>query len=179
MLKPVILPLLGVFLIASVLATGCALVSSGHSDYDPMTGVPARSVSASGEDSLEALRYGRVASSEGPLKNVFFDFDRHDLGPDARETLEANAKWLKANPSKRVQIEGHADERGTNEYNLALGFKRAQSCKDYLISLGIAAQRLTTISYGEELPVCREKTEECWQKNRRGHFVAMVPQPTS
>jgi len=85
--------------------------------------------------------------------------------------LRASAAWLKKNPSARAQIEGHCDERGTNEYNLALGAKRAQAAKDYLVSLGVAENRLSTVSYGEEIPVCGEATESCWQKNRRDRFV--------
>jgi peptidoglycan-associated lipoprotein len=130
---------------------------------------------------VEALRRGERATTpaSSPLKEVYFDFDRYDLRADARETLKQNADWLKANASARVEIEGHCDERGTNEYNLALGAKRAQAAKDYLVSLGIAANRLSTISYGEEVPVCRDKTEECWQRNRRARFVILPTRPAS
>lgn len=103
----------------------------------------------------------------------------YDLRADARATLKTNGEWLKANSAIRVQIEGHADERGTNEYNLALGTKRAQAAKDYLVTLGISAGRLSTISYGEEIPVCREPTEDCWQKNRRGRFVVSPAKPAT
>ena len=95
----------------------------------------------------------------------------------SRETLKADADWLSKNPALNVQVEGHCDERGTSEYNLALGAKRAQAAKDYLTTLGIAPARLTTISYGSEIPVCREHNEECWQKNRRDRFVALTPKP--
>jgi peptidoglycan-associated lipoprotein len=128
--------------------------------------------------SLEALREGKTAES-GPLKEIFFDFDRSDLRPDARDTLKANADWLKTNPASRAEIEGHADERGTSEYNLALGAKRAQSAKEYLVTLGIAAARLSTMSYGEEVPVCKESTEGCWQKNRRARFAVTTGKPAS
>ena len=83
------------------------------------------------------------------------------------------AEWLKSNPSARVEIEGHCDDRGTNEYNLALGAKRAQSAREYLSTLGVAADRLSTISYGEEIPVCREQTDSCWRQNRRARFVVL------
>ena len=131
--------------------------------------------------SLEALRRGETAATatSGPLKDVYFDFDSYDLRADARATLKANAEWLKNNPSARVEIEGHCDERGTNEYNLALGAKRAQAAKDYLATLGIPAERLSTISYGEEVPVCRDQTEDCWQKNRRARFVIIPGRPAS
>jgi len=131
--------------------------------------------------SLEALRRGEGATTpaSSPLKEIYFDYDRHDLRADARATLKGNADWLKDNPSVRIEIEGHCDERGTNEYNLALGAKRAQAAKDYLVSLGITANRLSTISYGEEVPVCKEQNEECWQKNRRDRFVIVPTRPAS
>ena len=131
--------------------------------------------------SLESLQRGESTATpaESPLKEIYFDFDRYDLRADARAVLNANADWLRANPSARVQIEGHCDERGTTEYNLALGAKRAQSAKDYLVSLGILAGRLSTISYGEELSACTESTEVCWQKNRRDRFVIQPSAPSS
>jgi peptidoglycan-associated lipoprotein len=131
--------------------------------------------------SLEALRKGQSTETpaSSPLKDVYFGYDRADLQPDARATLKANGAWLKANPSARVQIEGHCDERGTQEYNLALGAKRAQAAKDYLVTLGVAADRLSMISYGEEVPVCKDANEGCWQKNRRARFVIVSGRPTS
>jgi peptidoglycan-associated lipoprotein len=110
---------------------------------------------------------------------VSFDFDSAALSEPARATLRTNADWLKANAGARVQIEGHCDERGTAEYNMALGAKRAQAAMDYLATLGIAATRLSTISYGEEIPMCKEKTEECWARNRRARFVVSETKPTS
>ena len=89
----------------------------------------------------------------------------------AQDTLMRHAAWLRENSGVTVTIEGHCDERGTNEYNLALGDRRADSAKAFLVDLGIAASRLTTISYGEERPLCMQQDEECWSKNRRGHFV--------
>lgn len=128
--------------------------------------------------SLESARRGQ-APAASPLKDVFFDFDRYDLRAEARDALKTNAGWLKANASARIEIEGHADERGTNEYNLALGAKRAQAAKDYLVTLGISKERVSTISYGEELPVCKEQNEGCWQKNRRDRFVVISARPAS
>jgi peptidoglycan-associated lipoprotein len=104
------------------------------------------------------------------LKDVLFDFDKYDIRPGDAKVLDANAAWLKSNDNL-VLIEGHCDERGTNEYNLALGERRAKSTMNYLVSQGIQASRITIISYGEERPVCTEKTEECWAKNRRAHFL--------
>jgi peptidoglycan-associated lipoprotein len=105
------------------------------------------------------------------LKDVFFDFDKYDIRPPDAKVLDANATWLKSNPNHLVLIEGHCDERGTNEYNLALGERRAKSTMNYLVSQGVQASRITIISYGEERPSCTQKTEECWAKNRRAHFL--------
>ncbi len=104
-------------------------------------------------------------------EDIHFDFDKYNLTPTAQENLLRKAEWLRQNPDATVTIEGHADERGTNEYNLALGDRRADSAKGFLVNLGISASRLTTISYGEERPLCNESNEECWSKNRRGNFV--------
>jgi len=105
------------------------------------------------------------------LRDIFFDFDKYDIRPTDTKTLDANASWLKSNPNFLVLIEGHCDERGTNEYNLALGERRAKSTLNYLVSQGVQASRITIISYGEERPTCTQKTEECWAKNRRAHFL--------
>jgi peptidoglycan-associated lipoprotein len=130
--------------------------------------------------SLEALQKGTLGkpAEEGPLRDVNFDFDRYDLLPPAREILKGHAAWLKANPQGRVEVEGHCDERGTSEYNLALRAKRAESAKGYLIDLGISPSTLSTISYGEELPLCKEQNESCWAKNRRAHFVVRAAPTT-
>ena len=120
--------------------------------------------------SLDDLKSGDSATG-GPLKDISFNFDSAELSESARATLKANADWLKSNPSTRVQIEGHCDERGAADYNMALGAKRAQAAMDYLTTLGIAGNRLSTISYGEEIPVCKDKSEDCWAKNRRARFV--------
>ena len=105
------------------------------------------------------------------LKEVYFDFDKYDVRAEDAKTLDANATWLKSNADNLVLIEGHCDERGTNEYNLALGERRAKATMNYLVSQGIQANRITIISYGEERPVCSEKTEACWAKNRRANFL--------
>jgi peptidoglycan-associated lipoprotein len=105
------------------------------------------------------------------LKDIFFDFDRATIRAEDRKILERNAEWLKANPKAKILIEGHCDERGTIEYNLALGDKRANAVRNYLISLGVDPTRMATISYGEEKPFDPGHNEEAWAKNRRAHFV--------
>jgi peptidoglycan-associated lipoprotein len=104
-------------------------------------------------------------------EDILFEFDSASLSAEAQEILRAKAAWLRANPGARVIIEGHCDERGTNEYNLALGDRRAFSAKSFLVDLGIDDSRLTTISYGEERPADTGSTEDAWAKNRRDHFV--------
>lgn len=104
-------------------------------------------------------------------EDINFEFDKSTLTPNAQDNLMKKAEWMRENPDATVTIEGHADDRGTNEYNLALGERRAESAKNFLVDLGIAPSRMTTISYGEERPLCPQKTEECWAKNRRDHFV--------
>jgi peptidoglycan-associated lipoprotein len=105
------------------------------------------------------------------LRDIHFDFDRYDIRPGDARTLDTNAAWLKQNVNMLVLIEGHCDERGTNEYNLALGERRAKAAMNYLESQGVQASRFTIISYGEERPACGEKSEECWARNRRAHFL--------
>ena len=113
----------------------------------------------------------KAAYAKGLLGDVYFDFDRFELKDEARDRLAKNAAFLKENGDFTLTLEGHCDERGTNEYNLALGEKRTNTAKDYLASLGIPASRIRTISYGEERPVCREGREDCWWQNRRAHFL--------
>src|SRR3990172_6074261 len=105
------------------------------------------------------------------VRDSFFDFVKADIRPDARDALSQTAQFLRSYPQVRVTIEGHCDERGSTEYNLALGDRRAQATKDFLVSLGVTADRMDTISYGKERPTCLEHNEECWQQNRRGHFI--------
>ena len=110
--------------------------------------------------------------SQGLIGDVFFDFDKYDLSTDAKERLAKNAEFMKSEGSDLMfKIEGHCDERGTNEYNLALGENRSNAARDYLASLGIGADRMQVISFGEERPFCSESTDACWAKNRRARFV--------
>ena len=104
------------------------------------------------------------------VKTILFDYDKSDIRPDQVSTLQGNATWLKSNQNVRFTIEGHCDERGSEEYNLALGDRRANAVKEFLVAQGVAANRIMTVSYGEERPVCRETTEDCFAKNRRAAF---------
>lgn len=123
---------------------------------------------------VEETPVGREAEAPAVgagLGDAYFDYDEYTIRADARAALEDNARWLNGNPNVRVKIEGHCDERGTNEYNLALGERRAQSAKRFLTALGVDGSRLSTVSYGEERSVCTETTEGCYAKNRRVHFT--------
>ncbi|MGD8512650.1 MAG: peptidoglycan-associated lipoprotein Pal [Deltaproteobacteria bacterium] len=113
----------------------------------------------------------RAARAEFLDEHIYFEFDKSRLLPESKAVLRMKAEWLKANPVALAIIEGHCDERGTNEYNMALGDRRAQSAKTYLVDLGIAAERLTCISYGEERPLDPGHDEAAWAKNRRAQFV--------
>ena len=118
---------------------------------------------------LEAAN--QFAREQGLLADVYFDFDKAELRGEARERLAKNAKFLGERKEFQVTLEGHCDERGTSEYNLALGQSRATMARNYLVSLGIAPERFVVISLGEERPVCSQSDEACWQQNRRVHFV--------
>jgi peptidoglycan-associated lipoprotein len=104
------------------------------------------------------------------VKAIYFDFDRYDIRPNDAQMLEVDAAWLKTN-DMLILVEGQCDERGTSEYNIALGDRRAQATKNYLIALGIPASRISTVSYGKERPVCAAHTEDCWAANRRAHLI--------
>ncbi len=123
------------------------------------------------EDEVFASKTLEALNAEQLLTHVAYDYDSYSLSDDARAALDRNAAWMRRWASTKVVIEGHADSRGTNEYNLALGDRRAAAARDYLISLGIAADRLSSISKGEEQPFCRDETDSCWAENRRGYFV--------
>lgn len=115
----------------------------------------------------------KAAPSAAGLQPVYFDFDQSVIRPEAKEIMRANAEWLKAHPQAKIRIEGNCDERGTREYNQALGHRRGASAKKYLTDLGISAVRISLISYGKERPGCTESTESCWQKNRRDDFIVV------
>lgn len=113
----------------------------------------------------------RQAVERGWIRDAFFEYDASTLSPDAQEALTTTASWLKAHPTVRLSIEGHCDERGTQQYNLALGERRANTAKEYLVTLGVDASRISTVSYGEERPFNEGKTESAHAQNRRAHLV--------
>ena len=136
-------------------ATARVTVTGGAAVVAPTSGTPA----------------GISELFEQNVRDAFFDFNKADIRADARDALTKDAEFLRSYSSVHVTIEGHCDERGSTEYNLGLGQRRAQAAKNYLVSLGISADRIDTVSWGKERPFCTESTEECWQQNRRGHFV--------
>ena len=136
-------------------ATARVTVTGGAAVVAPSSGTPA----------------GISELFEQNVRDAFFDFNKADIRPDARDALTKDAEFLRSYSTVHITIEGHCDERGSTEYNLGLGQRRAQASKNYLVSLGISADRIDTVSWGKERPFCTESTEECWQQNRRGHFV--------
>ena len=132
---------------------------------------PAPAPPAATEAELFAKMSLGELNAQRPLADVFFLYDQSDLSDTARASLQKNSEWLRKWLSTTVTVEGHADSRGTSEYNLALGERRASAIRDYLVSLGVTGTRVNVVSMGEEQPVCTEEAEACWRQNRRGHFV--------
>ena len=169
-----------------VIDNGVGTVSpSGSRSISPSasTTYKARATNSSGEAVAEArVTVTTPPPPEAPpltnseffdrnIKDAFFDYDQYEIREDARAALMADARALKERPSLRITIEGHCDERGSSQYNLALGDRRAISAKDFLVSQGIDSSRIDTVSYGEERNFCEEKNEACWQLNRRAHIT--------
>jgi peptidoglycan-associated lipoprotein len=135
-------------------------------------GAGAAATAGSAAGSATAARpLPRDFTANAAIKDINFDFDKYDVRPVDTKVLDANAAWLKSNPRSLLLIEGHADERGTPEYNLALGERRAKAAMGYLVALGIQANRISIISYGQEQGLCKEHSEACWARNRRDHFL--------
>lgn len=155
-----------------ILALGLVLSSCGSSSKQDTDAVDP-SFSSVDEQAQDALRVNSDSDSgtAGGLRTVHFDFNSAALTPAARSALQNNVEFLRRNSNVRVQIEGHCDERGGVQYNLALGERRARSIRDYLISMGIEARRISTISFGKERPIAFGHDESAWSQNRRGNFV--------
>jgi peptidoglycan-associated lipoprotein len=157
-----------------MIGAGCSSkkADSGLSSEELEHGLSEEAV---GSGSLDRAKAGLSGAQEtGPLTDIHFGYDSFELGDQARQTLQGHANWLRNNQQGRVEVEGHCDDRGTVEYNLALGAKRAAMAKSYLVSLGVSSDRIMTISYGEELPLCYDASESCWSRNRRAHFVVIA-----
>lgn len=164
----------GVLVFGSLISFGCAKKVETAKDAkgadEKVASAPTPSPDSGSQVKTESPMVKEAGSASG-LNDVYFDFDKSVVRDDAKPVLQTDAKWLNSNSKAKIKIEGHADERGTNEYNIALAEKRAQAVKKYLSTLGVKAERLSTISYGEEKPQCKEQNEGCWQKNRRAHFT--------
>jgi peptidoglycan-associated lipoprotein len=177
---------LTIVVVAILLASGCARKPvttvgsvpppSGAAQVSPALGaVRSAEAAAARAAAAGAAEPARQAPGEfapiAALADIHFDFDQYVIRPGDAQILDRNARWLRDNPAELVLIEGHCDERGTNEYNIALGDRRAKATLEYLAARGVAARRISLISYGEERPLCREHTEACWAQNRRAHFL--------
>lgn len=148
----------------TITATGSGGTVTASARVDVAAGAPAARNEAPAPPNVSEL-------FEQNVKDAFFDLDKSDLRSDARDVLTKDAEFLRSYPQVRVSIEGHCDERGSTEYNLGLGQRRAEAAKNYLISLGISADRMETVSWGKERPFCMDHDEACWHQNRRAHFV--------
>ena len=175
-----------IFFLGIVLSSFPGCSTSDSPKTNPFSAPPAlggspATVAARTPSAMEAISRGvaAVTPANAALKDVYYRFDSVELEADAQEVLKKNAEWMKANPKARVEVEGHCDDVGSAEYNLALGAKRAQAAKAFLIEQGISADRLVTISYGKEAPACFEASEECRVQNRRARFVMFTELPTS
>jgi peptidoglycan-associated lipoprotein len=155
-------------------ASGLATNGAG-SGQGGAAGSESAAVRAPGATMFPTLPSPRDFKETATLRDIHFDFDRAAFRAEDARLLDANARWLVANPGTLVLIEGHADERGTNEYNLALGESRARITREQLVARGVAASRITLVSYGEERPMCRQSSEGCWAQNRRAHFLVKTP----
>ena len=153
--------------------------SSGQGEWDPnSSGSGSSGSGSSGSGSSGSMDSGiqesRLQSfqASSDLNDIHFEFDQYDLDNNSKAVLKENADYLKHNPSLHVEVQGHCDERGTNNYNIALGERRAHSTKKYLVSQGVDSRRVHVISLGEEKPFCFDSNENCWLQNRRAHFMA-------
>jgi peptidoglycan-associated lipoprotein len=172
-----------ILLVVVLLLSACAATpqTGPAAVLPPFANSPGNVASTHSPSAIEALSRGIAAITPpgAALKDIYYSFDSTNLLGEAEEILKQNAEWMKAHPKSRVEIEGHCDDVGSAEYNLALGAKRAQIARDFLVGQGVAAERLVTISYGKEAPACFELTETCRVQNRRARFVIFTELPHS
>ena len=167
---------LSLVLIALFMVASCKSLTSRKDGATDGGGVRSETTANGGSENMDGspMNMSATGSDSGTiegLKTVFFDYDKSTLTPSEKEKLMGNVEWLKKNSSVKMSIEGHCDQRGSNEYNLSLGERRANSIKQMLVSAGIPAARLTTVSFGEEKPLVQGDSEEAMAKNRRANFV--------
>ena len=166
---------LAVVLLVGLAGSGCSSKRKGALGGDEFGAAGGPGIGEEGFGGSSSLSQfeetGTVAGSGGVYRDVLFGYDSFQLDSGGMEAVRQNAALLSSDSARRVEIEGHCDDRGSSEYNLALGAKRARAVKDALVGLGVGAGRLDTVSYGEELPLCRESTESCYAQNRRAHLV--------
>jgi peptidoglycan-associated lipoprotein len=163
----------------AVAGAGCSSKKNTNGTEGQLNGANPNGMTSSTENSSSLKNYantGQVGANGGPLTDIHFGYNDYTIQPQDNSILRANADWLTQHPDSHVQVEGNCDDRGSEEYNIALGAKRAQSAKDYLTTLGISGDRISTISYGKELPLCTEETDDCWAQNRRDHFAVSQAQ---
>ncbi len=163
--------LLVVALLATAALTGCAKKAKVTEAPAAAPAAAAAAAAPAAAAAAAAPAAGVSVVTEAGLERIHFEFDSYTLDDAAKRTLGMNAEWLKANPTAKITVEGHCDERGSDTYNLALGENRAKAAKAYLVTLGVAADRVNVISYGEEKPLDPASTEAAWAKNRRAEFV--------
>jgi len=168
--------------ILALVAFGCAEKKAVKPTETQPTGTEQMGKEGESKEKITEQQMAKVESKEVPSKteevsgmfpDIHFDYDKYDIREDGKSVLKSVADYIIKNQTTRVLIEGHCDERGTSEYNIGLGDKRAKAAKDYLLSLGVPSSRISTISYGKEKPHCAEHAEECWAKNRRDQFVIL------
>jgi peptidoglycan-associated lipoprotein len=154
--------------VVMLLVAGCSSKKTAPvGDTNPNPNQMNENTSSGSSNTTDDFTGGHVG---GPLSDIHFGYNDSSIQDQDGSVLRSNASWLQAHPQTRVQVEGYCDERGSEEYNIALGAKRAQAGKDYLATLGISDSRMSTISYGKELPLCTDHDESCWSQNRRDHF---------
>jgi peptidoglycan-associated lipoprotein len=163
-----------VAMVAVTTTSGCSSKKKPGFAGEELGGQPStgfNDAALAGAPSIEQFEETGAVAAGGSFHDVHFAFDSDQLDQQAQAAVQYNASVLQQDPTLRVEIEGHCDERGSAEYNLALGARRARAVRDALVGLGIGSERMSTVSFGEELPLCKESTEACWATNRRAHFV--------